>query len=90
MDKNVGGTDRSARLLAGFALLVLGAAGYLGVVTLATGPIPQALASVLAILLGLVLFATGVARKCPINRLLGVNTLRRGRSDDRKRIDRPR
>lgn len=90
MDQNVGGADRSVRLLVGSALLVLGAAGYFGIVTFATGPVPQALASVLVVLLGLVLFATGVARKCPINRLLGVNTLRGGRGDDRERTDRPR
>jgi hypothetical protein len=76
MDLNVGGLDRTVRLLVGSMLLVLGVAGYIGVATLATGPVPQALASILAILLGLVLFATGVARKSPINRLLGVNTFR--------------
>lgn len=74
MKLNVGGADRVVRLLVGSALLLLGGAGYLGIVGLATEPVPQALASIVAILLGLVLFATGIARKCPLNRLLGVNT----------------
>ena len=76
MELNVGGTDRLLRLVAGTALLLAGVAGYIGVLRLAFGPVPQALASVVAVLVGLILFATGVARKCPINRALGVNTFR--------------
>lgn len=90
MEQNVGGPDRMVRVLVGFALLVFGGAGYLGIVTLATGPVPQALASAIAILVGLVLFATGVARKCPLNRLLGVNTLRRRHEEERERTERSR
>lgn len=76
MKTNVGGADRTARLLVGSALLVLGSAGYLGTVRLAIGPVPQALASIVVILVGLVLFVTGATRKCPINRLLGIDTSR--------------
>jgi hypothetical protein len=90
MELNVGGTDRVVRLAVGSALLLLGAGGYLGVVRLAIGPVPQALASIVAILVGFVLFATGVARKCPLNRLLGVNTFRPDRGDQPEPTDRPR
>lgn len=87
MEHNVGGTDRTVRLLVGSTLLAVGAGGYLGVVRLATGLVPQALASILAILFGLVLFATGVARKCPANRLLGVNTAQLGDGESREPSD---
>lgn len=90
MELNVGGADRAVRIVVGSALLLLGGVGYLGVVRLAVDPIPHALASIVAILLGLVLFATGVARKSPANRLLGVNTFRAERGDEREPTDRPR
>lgn len=71
MDQNVGGVDRTARLVIGPLLVVAGIAVLLGVV--AGG---QILGGVL-IAAGAVLLATGVTRRCVINRLLGVDTSER-------------
>lgn len=76
MQKNVGGLDRIARLILGPVLVLAGVAGYAGLVTLAVGPVPQALASALVVLVGAILVVTGAVQRCPINRLLGVNTYR--------------
>lgn len=76
MQKNVGGMDRIARLVLGPVLVVVGVAGYAGMVALAVGPVPQALASVLVFLVGAILAVTGYVQVCPINRVLGLNTYR--------------
>lgn len=74
MNQNVGGTDRTVRLVLGSLLLLVGVAGYAGLLRLAVGPLPQALTAVLLALVGLVLLVTGLTRVCVINRLLGVDT----------------
>lgn len=74
MARNVGGVDRTARLVVGAVLVLVGIAGYAGKVVLAVGPVPQALASVVVGLVGAILLVTGIVRWCPLNRLLGVNT----------------
>lgn len=76
MQKNVGGADRVARLVIGSVLLVVGVAGYAGLVGLAVGPVPQALASLLVVLVGAILLVTGITRWCPLNRLFGIDTYR--------------
>ncbi|MHB9287761.1 YgaP-like transmembrane domain [Halobacteriales archaeon Cl-PHB] len=76
MKVNVGGNDRIARLIGGVVLLVLGGLGYAGQATLAVGPVPQALGSTLVALVGVVLLATGLSRRCIINSVLGRNTAR--------------
>lgn len=40
------------------------------------GPVPQALAAVVAFLIGAVLVVTGAVQKCPLNRLFGIDTYR--------------
>ncbi|ELZ09117.1 hypothetical protein C479_12047 [Halovivax asiaticus JCM 14624] len=74
MEKNVGGTDRTMRLVVGSILALVGVAilaGWLGVGgTLGTG------LGVLALLAGLVLLFTGVTQLCVVNRLLGIDTSR--------------
>jgi len=77
METNVGGLDRTVRLVLGVLLLAVGVLGYAGVVRVAVGPLPQALTSIVLVLIGLVLLVTGLTRKCMINSLLGVNTARR-------------
>ena len=77
MQKNVGGLDRIARLVIGPILILVGVAGYAGLLVLAVGPLPQALTAVVAFLVGTILLVTGLSRTCPMNRLLGVNTNRR-------------
>lgn len=77
MERNVGGYDRIGRLVIGAILVLVGAAGYAGMVRVAIGPVSQALAAVILVLIGLVLLVTGYTQQCPINRGLGINTLRR-------------
>lgn len=74
MDKNVGGYDRLGRFVIGAILVVAGIAGYAGVVRVAVGPVPQALMALLLVLLGIILIVSGYTQKCPINRVLRVNT----------------
>lgn len=70
MDRNVGGIDRTARLVTG-VLLVIGAfavfADYL-----AWG----AAIGALALVVGAVLVVTGTTQKCPINEAAGIDTNR--------------
>ncbi|WP_136717082.1 YgaP family membrane protein [Halorientalis salina] len=73
MDKNVGGYDRIARLVAGPILLVLGIAALAGMLTLAEGTVGTALA-VIALLIGVVFLGTALTQKCPLNSLLGIDT----------------
>jgi hypothetical protein len=77
MKKNVGGIDRVARLVIGPVLILVGIAGYAGLLTLAVGPLPQALTAVMVFLVGTILLVTGFVQKCPLNRVLGLNTHRR-------------
>lgn len=76
MIKNVGGNDRIARLIIGPILVLVGIAGYAGFLGLAIGPLPQALTSVIVLLVGLILLVTGLVQKCVLNRILGINTAR--------------
>lgn len=76
MHENVGGMDRIARLLVGPILVLVGVAGYAGIFALAVGPLPQALTSILVVLVGGILVVTGLVQKCPLNRVLGFNTYR--------------
>ena len=73
----MGGYDRIGRFVIGAILVVAGAAGYAGMVSLSVGPVSQALVSVIVALVGVVLLVTGYTQKCPINQALGINTLRR-------------
>lgn len=77
MQKNVGGTDRIARLVVGPVLILAGIAGYAGLLALAVGPLPQALTAGIVLLVGAVLLVTGLIQRCPLNRVLGFNTYRR-------------
>lgn len=78
MQQNVGDLDRIARLVVGSLLVLAGIAGYAGALGLAYGPLPQALASVLVAVVGLIVLATGLTRSCLIYSLLGVATNRKG------------
>ncbi|AXG08569.1 YgaP family membrane protein [Haloplanus rubicundus] len=74
MNKNVGGYDRVWRFVVGAVLLVAGVVGYVGMVRVAVGPVPQALVALLLVLLGVILIVTGYTQTCLLNRLLGLNT----------------
>jgi hypothetical protein len=68
MQKNVGGYDRIARLVAGPLLLLVAVAGVVGAFPLGT------IVVVVAVLVGLILTVTGVLQRCPLNTLFGVDT----------------
>jgi hypothetical protein len=70
MEKNVGGTERIARLVVGALLAVAGVAALLGY--WAAG----AVVGGVALVVGAVLFVTGTAEKCPINEAAGRNSYR--------------
>ncbi|NND90101.1 MAG: DUF2892 domain-containing protein [Granulosicoccus sp.] len=67
MTRNVGSTDRIARLLVGIVLL--GLAFFSGMPLFAAG-----LGKAVAVLVGLILLGTAMMNFCPLYRLLGVNT----------------
>ncbi|MFC7044980.1 DUF2892 domain-containing protein [Halobacteriaceae archaeon GCM10025711] len=69
MEKNVGGVDRTARLLLGSVLLLVGLAAFAGYGLGTTG-------GVITLLVGAVLLFTGTTQKCVINSVLGINTNR--------------
>ena len=78
MKRNVGGYDRIGRFVIGAVLVFVGIAGYAGLLRVAVGPVPQALAALVLLVVGAVLLATGATRKCVLNRLLGIDTFRPG------------
>jgi hypothetical protein len=72
MEKNVGGFDRTARLIGGPILLLVGLAWLVGMFAL------DLWLGAVVLLVGAILTVTGVTRKCPANSILGMNTFRRG------------
>ncbi|MEF8785459.1 MAG: DUF2892 domain-containing protein [Haloarculaceae archaeon] len=68
MEQNVGGLDRTARLVAGPLLALVGIAALVEVLPLGTVP------GAIALLLGVVFLVTGLSRTCILNRLLGIDT----------------
>ena len=75
MKKNVGGTERTARLVIGTVFVLVGAAGYAGLVPLAS-LLPQFLTSILVVLVGAILLVTGAIRWCPISAAIGRTSYR--------------
>ena len=73
MEKNVGGVDRTARLVIGAVLAVAGIAAATGTIEIASA----AIVGGVAILIGAILLVTGTTRKCPINQAAGINTNRK-------------
>lgn len=72
MDRNVGGADRTARVVIGFVLAIVSIA----VVAFGAGLgfQVQIAAAAASLLLAAVLLATAGARTCPVNSLLGRDT----------------
>jgi NhaP-type Na+/H+ or K+/H+ antiporter len=68
MNKNVGGYDRTARLIVGPILLLVGITALVGAVPLGT------LGSVVALLVGAILTVTGAVQRCPLNAVFGIDT----------------
>ncbi|MFB6184847.1 MAG: DUF2892 domain-containing protein [Haloarculaceae archaeon] len=68
MQKNVGGMDRLGRVVVGIVALLVGVATLAGYLSFGT------VAGVVALVVGAVLFVTGVIQKCPLNEIAGVDT----------------
>ncbi|WP_408959455.1 DUF2892 domain-containing protein [Natrinema sp. 74] len=71
MQKNVGGIDRTGRLVVGAVAALAGIAaltGYwaVGIVT-----------ALVALVIGAILLVTGTTQKCPINNATGIDTTNR-------------
>jgi hypothetical protein len=78
MNRNVGGYDRIARFILGPLLVIVAAAGFAGYVTVASGLLGAAVLWA-ALLVGAVFLVTATTQKCPLNRVLGLDTFRGGR-----------
>jgi len=70
VEKNVGGTDRTARLILGPVLLVVALAALTGFVALDLWLL------VVVALVGAILTVTGAVQTCPANSLFGLDTYR--------------
>jgi hypothetical protein len=84
MQKNVGGFDRTARLIFGPVLLLVVLAWLLDAIALNLGLV------VVVFLIGAILTVTGLTQKCPANSVLGMNTLQRGEAEDESATETPR
>lgn len=73
LERNVGGTDRLVRFVVGPALVLVGAAVLVGILSVAPGWAGTGLA-VGAVLVGGLITKSAVSRQCPGNALLGRNT----------------
>ena len=71
MEQNVGGVDRTARLVGGPLVAVIGALALAGTV-----PGGAAIGTGL-LAVGLIVFGTGVTQFCLLHSLLGINTCQR-------------
>ena len=71
MEKNVGGLDRTARLVVGPLLALLGVAALLEAI-----PGGTAVGAVLLVV-GAVLAGTGLTQRCLLHRVFGINTCSR-------------
>ncbi|MFD1563663.1 DUF2892 domain-containing protein [Haloarchaeobius amylolyticus] len=68
MQKNVGGIDRTGRLVIGAIAVLAGIAALIGY--WAVGIVT----AVIALVIGAILLVTGTTQKCPINDAAGVDT----------------
>ena len=74
MEKNVGGFDRTVRLVAGPILVAVGVALAAGLLDVGlTGTVALAVTA-LALVAGLIFIVTGTTQKCPANEVAGLDT----------------
>lgn len=73
MNRNVGGMDRTARLIVGPILAVVGIAAIAGLLSIGEG-LAATVVALLLLVVGTVLLVTGGVQKCPINEAAGRNT----------------
>jgi hypothetical protein len=73
MERNVGSTDRYARIVIGIVLAAVGIAGFAAIGWEATGTVGLVAGAVLVIV-GAVLLVTAVTQQCPIYAGLSMST----------------
>lgn len=71
MEQNVGGLDRTARLVAGPLLLLVGIAVLAEMLEFGT------VVGVAAVVVGAVFLGTGLTQRCLLHRIFGINTCKR-------------
>ncbi|GAB6859930.1 DUF2892 domain-containing protein [Haloplanus litoreus] len=71
MERNVGGIDRIARLILGPLAALAGAGVLLGALSTSQS------VGVALVVVGVVVFLTGVTQRCLVHRLLGIDTCSR-------------
>lgn len=68
MNKNVGGIDRTGRIVIGTVLLVAGLAAVAGLWEIG------AVVGVVGLVVGGILLVTGTTQRCPLNEVAGIDT----------------
>ncbi|MFA9414887.1 DUF2892 domain-containing protein [Natrinema sp. HArc-T2] len=68
MQKNVGGIDRTGRIVIGAIAVLAGIAALMGYWTVGI------VTAAIALVIGAILLVTGTTQKCPINDAAGVDT----------------
>lgn len=68
MDNNVGGIDRTGRLIIGLLVAIAGIAALTGYWD------AGAVVGGVALVIGAILLVTGTTQKCPINEAVGIDT----------------
>lgn len=74
MDKNVGGFDRTWRIVVGPLLIVVGLAVLTGLFSMGDGLLLGVLVPVLLLVFGAVFTWTAKTQQCPVNHAAGRNT----------------
>lgn len=74
MEKNVGGFDRTARLVVGPILVAVGVALAAGLLDVGLGGTVALAVTALALVAGLIFVVTGTTQKCPANEVAGLDT----------------
>jgi len=73
MDRNVGQTDRYARIVFGIVLAAVGVGGFVGIGWEATGTVGLVAGAILVVV-GAVLLITGATQQCPLYAGLSMST----------------
>jgi hypothetical protein len=68
MEKNVGGLDRTSRLVVGTLAVIAGVAAFVGYWS------AGAVIGAVALVVGAILLVTGSTQKCPMNDAAGIDT----------------
>lgn len=74
MEKNVGGLDRTARLVLGPLLVAVGVAVAGGFLDIGLAGTVGLVVTALVLVAGAIFVVTGTTQKCPANEVVGINT----------------